>query len=142
VSWQGLKFDFTSVIFDVGSFGGAEFSGGTVSFSRAEFSGGIVGFGGVKFADARVDFRGAGDWSNPPRFSTPILSTLKLPAAHHSNYTTATNSCENFLYSFKAARRAARVANTARMPPLSLALPLPGANAGRLARKYEARGPR
>ena len=32
--------------------------------------------------------------------------------------------CENFLYGFKAARRAARAANTARTPPLPLALPL------------------
>jgi hypothetical protein len=32
--------------------------------------------------------------------------------------------CENFLYVFKAARRAARAANTARTPPLPLALPL------------------
>jgi hypothetical protein len=32
--------------------------------------------------------------------------------------------CENFLYGFKAARRAARAAATARTPPLPLALPL------------------
>jgi len=32
--------------------------------------------------------------------------------------------CENFLYRFKAARRAARAAATARSPPLPLALPL------------------
>ena len=32
--------------------------------------------------------------------------------------------CENFLYGFKAARRAARAANTARSPQLPLALPL------------------
>ena len=31
--------------------------------------------------------------------------------------------CENFLYGFKAARRAARAANTARSPQLPLALP-------------------
>ena len=31
--------------------------------------------------------------------------------------------CENFLYGFKAARRAARAANTARTPQLPLALP-------------------
>ena len=32
--------------------------------------------------------------------------------------------CENFLYGFKAARRAARAAATARSPTLPLALPL------------------
>ena len=32
--------------------------------------------------------------------------------------------CENFLYGFKAARRAARAANSARTPSLPLALPL------------------
>ena len=32
--------------------------------------------------------------------------------------------CANYLYGFKAARRAARAANTARTPQLPLALPL------------------
>jgi len=47
--------------------------------------------------------------------------------------------CENFLYGFKAARRAARAAATARTPPLPLPLPLrrrqrrsTGAKGGRL----------
>src|SRR2546423_690067 len=35
-----------------------------------------------------------------------------------------TPACENFLYGFKAARRAARPAATARTPPLPLTLPL------------------
>jgi pentapeptide repeat protein len=39
VSWQGLNFDFTGVVFDGGDFGGANFSGGTVRFDHAEFSG-------------------------------------------------------------------------------------------------------
>ena len=39
--------------------------------------------------------------------------------AHH----VAQPACENFLYGFKAARRAARAANTARSPLLPLALP-------------------
>jgi len=39
VSWRGLNFDFTGVVFDGGSFARAEFSGGTVDFSGAEFSG-------------------------------------------------------------------------------------------------------
>jgi hypothetical protein len=51
-------------------------------------------------------------------------------------------SCENFLYGFKAARRAARAADTARTPPLSLTLRYGGANAGRLARKDEMRAAR
>ena len=45
VSWQGLNFDFTGVVFDGGDFTFAEFSGGTVSFGDAEFSGGTVSFG-------------------------------------------------------------------------------------------------
>jgi hypothetical protein len=46
--------------------------------------------------------------------------------------------CEKFLYGFKAARRAARAADTARTPELPLTLPAPAApGAGRLARKQE-----
>ena len=56
VSWQGLNFDFTGVVFDGGDFGGAQFSGGTVRFGTAEFSGG------------EVDFSRAGVWSYPPEF--------------------------------------------------------------------------
>ena len=83
VSWQGLSFDFTGVVFDGGDFagarfpsgivlftaarfsggrvdfGGAEFSGGTVSFGGAEFSGGTVSFGGAEFSGGRVSFGGA-----------------------------------------------------------------------------------
>jgi hypothetical protein len=44
---------------------------------------------------------------------------------------------ENFLYLFKAARRAARAAASARSPSLPLALPLRGANVGRLARNAQ-----
>ncbi len=56
VSWQGLNFDFTGVVFDGGSFGGAEFSGGTVDFSGAEFSRGTVDFSGAKFSGGTVGF--------------------------------------------------------------------------------------
>jgi hypothetical protein len=42
VSWQGLNFDFTGVVFDGGDFSGAEFSGGALSFDGARFSGGAV----------------------------------------------------------------------------------------------------
>ena len=72
VSWQGLNFDFTGVVFDGGSsFGSAQFSGGVVSFVGAEFANGTVGFsyvgfsGGTvnftsaKFSGSRVDFGGA-----------------------------------------------------------------------------------
>ena len=34
ISWQGLNFDFTGVVFDGGDFSFAEFSGGRVSFER------------------------------------------------------------------------------------------------------------
>ena len=59
VSWQGLNFDFTGVVFDGGDFSGAEFSGGTVDFGGAEFSGGKVNFDGAKFSGGKVDFGGA-----------------------------------------------------------------------------------
>jgi hypothetical protein len=45
------------------------------------------------------------------------------------------NACENFLYGFKAARRAARAAATAPRPSLPLELRSGRANAGRLARR-------
>ena len=45
MSWQGLNFDYTGVVFDGGDFGGAQFSGGTVDFSAAR------------------------DWSFPPAYS-------------------------------------------------------------------------
>jgi hypothetical protein len=72
VSWQGLNFDFTGVVFDGGSFNGAVFCGGTVDFRGAEFSGGTVFFsssakfsgskvyfGGAKFSGSKVHFSGA-----------------------------------------------------------------------------------
>ena len=83
MSWQGLNFDFTGVVFDGGNFtfakftGGevsfdeakfpsgwvrfdaAEFSGGKVSFASAEFSGGTVSFDAATFSGARVSFYGA-----------------------------------------------------------------------------------
>jgi Pentapeptide repeats (9 copies) len=68
VSWQGLKLDFTGVVFDGGDFTGARFSGGTVSFNGAEFSGGTVSFGRAEFSGGTVDFRSPGDWSCPPAF--------------------------------------------------------------------------
>ena len=64
VSWQGLNFDFTGVVFDCGDFRGARFSGGTASFDGAVFSGGEVIFkaGGLS--------RPAGTWPLTQRSPT------------------------------------------------------------------------
>ena len=59
VSWQGLNFDFTGVVFDGGDLSFARFSGGQVSFNDAEFSGGQVSFTGAEFSGAQVSFNGA-----------------------------------------------------------------------------------
>ena len=56
VSWQGLNFDFTGVVFDGGDFSGARFSSGIVLFTGAEFSGGWVVFSGVRFSGGLVSF--------------------------------------------------------------------------------------
>jgi uncharacterized protein YjbI with pentapeptide repeats len=56
VSWQGLNFDFTGVVFDGGDFSRARFSGGEVDFSDAEFSGGAVRFSNAEFSGAEVVF--------------------------------------------------------------------------------------
>jgi len=58
VSWQGLNFDFTGVVIDGGSFGDANFSGGTINFS------------------------GAGVWSQKPTFpwtATSLWGTTPPP---------------------------------------------------------------
>ena len=59
VSWQGLNFDFTGVVFDGGDFFGARFSGGTVSFVDAVFSGGVVDFARAVFSGGWVGFANA-----------------------------------------------------------------------------------
>jgi uncharacterized protein YjbI with pentapeptide repeats len=59
VSWRGLDFDFTGVVFDGGDFSGAVFSGGQISFSSAVFSGGRVSFRGAMFSGGKVGF----DWA-------------------------------------------------------------------------------
>jgi hypothetical protein len=59
VSWQGLNFDFTGVVFDGGDFGGAVFSGGEVGFNYARFSGGRVDFGNARFSGGAVSFGNA-----------------------------------------------------------------------------------
>ena len=72
VSWEGLNFDFTGVVFDGGSFTGARFTGGLVSFDNIEFTtgctlsfagalftGGFVSFSGARFTGGMVSFGGA-----------------------------------------------------------------------------------
>ena len=61
LSWQGLNFDFSGVVFDGGqvSFSGVSFSGGRVSFSGVNFSGGQVSFEEAKFSGSQVNFNGA-----------------------------------------------------------------------------------
>ena len=59
VSWQGLNFDFTGVVFDGGDFSDAEFSVGTVRFDGARFSDGQVRFSRAEFSGGRVSFHGA-----------------------------------------------------------------------------------
>ena len=56
VSWQGLNFDFTGVIFDGGDFTRAQFSGGLVRFDDAQFSDGHVNFGGAQFSGSEISF--------------------------------------------------------------------------------------
>jgi uncharacterized protein YjbI with pentapeptide repeats len=56
VSWQGLNFDFTGVVFDGGDFSYAHFSDGTVKFCGAQFSGGTVAFDLAWFSGGTVDF--------------------------------------------------------------------------------------
>ena len=62
VSWQGLNFDFTGVVFDGGDFSGAKFSGGTAIFLGAKFSGGNVDFSDAEFSGGRhgAEFSGVG----------------------------------------------------------------------------------
>ena len=71
VSWEGLSFDFTGVVFDGGDFSDARFSSGVVQFNDAEFSRGDVDFIGAEFSGARVTFIGAhfsgGEVELPPR---------------------------------------------------------------------------
>jgi uncharacterized protein YjbI with pentapeptide repeats len=59
VSWQGLNFDFTGVVFDGGAFEGVAFSGGRASFAGAVFSDGVTSFAGAVFSGGRVSFTDA-----------------------------------------------------------------------------------
>jgi uncharacterized protein YjbI with pentapeptide repeats len=67
VSWCGMNFDFTGVVFDGGDFSNAEFAGGRVSFVEAVFADDVVYFTGARFTGGRVSFDGArfaGGWAN------------------------------------------------------------------------------
>jgi uncharacterized protein YjbI with pentapeptide repeats len=86
VSWQGLDFDFTGVVFDGGDFSGARFSGGrisfisarffggTVYFSNAEFSGGTVSFLRAEFSGGTVSFQVAGFSGGRVSFDEAVFS--------------------------------------------------------------------
>ena len=74
VSWQGLNFDFTGVVFDGGDFRRAVFSGGVVDFHRAVFSGGLVGFHGAVFSGGTVGFTDARFYSGSVSFGSAKFS--------------------------------------------------------------------
>jgi len=74
VSWRGLDFDFTGVVFDGGDFGDAVFSDGTVRFDRAEFSNGSVDFRDAEFSGGRVTFYGAAFSGGTVRFHSVEFS--------------------------------------------------------------------
>ncbi len=97
VSWQGLDFDFTGVVFDGGDFtsvhfsggtvyfddvqfpdkvhfGGAHFSGGEVYFCFVQFSGGPVYFNGAQFSGATVYFNDAQFSGSEVNFSNAQFS--------------------------------------------------------------------
>ena len=74
VSWQGLNFDFTGVVFDGGNFGGAKFSGGTVDFSAAEFPGPEVSFTDAEFSGGTVSFGGAQFSGGTVSFTSAVFS--------------------------------------------------------------------
>ena len=74
VSWRGYRFDFTSILFDGGTFAGAVFSGGTVDFGGAVFSGGTVDFGGAVFSGGTVNLRGAVISGGTVKFGGAVFS--------------------------------------------------------------------
>src|ERR1019366_2932970 len=74
LSWQGLNFDFTGVVFDGGSFSDAKFSGGGVNFTDAEFSGSTINFENAKFSGGGVFFTGAEFSGSRVRFTRATLS--------------------------------------------------------------------
>ncbi len=78
VSWQGLNFDFTGVVFDGGDFTEARFSSGIVLFNDAMFSGGQVSFDGAEFSGGEVDFYGAEFFGGQVGFNGAKFSTGRV----------------------------------------------------------------
>ena len=74
VSWQGLNFDFTGVVFDGGDFTGAVFSGGVVRFDDTVFSGGVVSFEDAVFSGGAVIFSDAVFSGGAVIFSDAVFS--------------------------------------------------------------------
>jgi uncharacterized protein YjbI with pentapeptide repeats len=89
LSWQGLNFDFTGVVFDGGDFIDAVFSGGRVDFREAEFSGGRVNFVGAKFSGSEVWFHGAKFSGGEVRFVGAEFSGGKIIFGVHTEFSGA-----------------------------------------------------
>ncbi|MET9311007.1 pentapeptide repeat-containing protein [Kribbella sp. NPDC003505] len=76
--WHRHYFDFTGSVFDGGDFGGAEFSGSSVSFRGARFSGGTVNFGDAAFIGGNIDFGGAEFFDGTVNFSGAWFAGAKV----------------------------------------------------------------
>jgi hypothetical protein len=74
VTWQGLNFDFTGVVFDGGDFSRAQFSRGKVDFSKAQFSDGDVDFTSAQFSGSTVDFNGSTFSGSKVHFTGALFS--------------------------------------------------------------------
>lgn len=77
-SWQGMNFDFTGAVLDVGNFSGAVFSDGRVLFNKARFVGAAVSFSGAKFVGARVSFDDAAFVSGRASFDSALFSSGRV----------------------------------------------------------------
>lgn len=75
VSWQGLNFDFTGVVFDGGDFSSAVFSDGETSFHEAKFAGGEVTFSHAQFTGGEVSFDDAQFSSGEVSFKSAQFSS-------------------------------------------------------------------
>jgi uncharacterized protein YjbI with pentapeptide repeats len=78
VSWQGLNFDFTGVVFDGGDFTAARFSSGIVLFDDAKFSGGKISFHSAEFAGSHVSFHSAEFSGSHVSFDEAKFSSSKV----------------------------------------------------------------
>jgi hypothetical protein len=94
LSWQGLDFDFTGVIFDGGSFSGAVFSGGTITFTGAVFSSGLVSFRLAQFSGALVKYDSAVFSGGTVSFDAASFSggSVRLDSAVFSGGTVSFNA--------------------------------------------------